>query len=97
MRRRRFMKVAEAASKNILISKERSKKECTKRGTALSQGKKNMTNTEQLFEGDKRCEVIIEHIIDLLYEEARGMPIPTILGILDLTHRRIIQEAEEEL
>lgn len=53
-----------------------------------------MDNVKKLFEGDMRCEAMVEHIIDLLYEEAYGMPIPTIIGILELTKLRIIKEAE---
>lgn len=54
-----------------------------------------MSNIQRLFEGDPRCEIIVEHVIDLLYERARGMPIPSIIGVLELVKLQIIKEAEE--
>ncbi len=46
----------------------------------------------KLFEGDQRCEAIVKHIMDLLYKEAAGMPMPTILGMLELAKIQIMEE-----
>ena len=55
-----------------------------------------MTKIEKLFNGDKRCENILEHIMDLLHKEADGMPIPAILGILELTKVEILKELDDD-
>lgn len=52
-----------------------------------------MNNVEKLFIGDPRGEVIVQAIVDLLHERADGMPIPMILGLLDIAKQQILEDA----
>jgi hypothetical protein len=54
-----------------------------------------MDNVEKLFDGDKRCGVLTESIIDVIYERGNGLPIPSILGCIELAKMQIINEAVE--
>ena len=39
---------------------------------------------EKLFIGDPRCEALLEAVLSVLYERGDGMPIPAVLGVLEL-------------
>lgn len=54
------------------------------------------SNVEKLFEGDPRAEVVLDALLELLYERADGMPIPQVLGVLELAKHTIIQQAIED-
>lgn len=51
-------------------------------------------SVEKLFTGDQRCEAILNHVMAILYSEAEGMPIPTVIGVLELAKKRVMDEAE---
>lgn len=45
----------------------------------------------RLFEGDMRCQNLLDSLEDLVYERAKGMSIPAIIGIIELLKIRIIE------
>jgi hypothetical protein len=50
---------------------------------------------ERLFNGEKRYETILDAILEIVYERGEGLPIPTIIGILELCKCQIINKAIE--
>ncbi len=52
-----------------------------------------MSNVAKLFEGDKRCQALLEALEKTCYERGAGIPIPSILGILELLKTKIIEDA----
>lgn len=51
-------------------------------------------SVEKLFEGDQRCEVLLEAVLTTVYERGKGLPIPSVIGILELAKLSIIKDAE---
>jgi len=47
--------------------------------------------TIKLFEGDKRLETLYEAIEAVVYERGKGLPIPAILGTLELVKQGIFE------
>lgn len=47
---------------------------------------------EHLYNGDMRCQTLEDAIIDLIYERAVEMPYPTVIGILRLVEKRLIED-----
>lgn len=45
---------------------------------------RGMTNVEHLFDGDMRCETLLQAVKALIYERGVGIPVPTIIGILEI-------------
>lgn len=54
-----------------------------------------MTNIEKLFVGDPRLESITDEVLEVIYNRCNGMPIPTVLGILDIAKVEIMQTTLE--
>ena len=54
-----------------------------------------MTNIEKLFVGDPRLESITDEVLEVIYNRCVGMPIPTILGILEIAKAEIMQTTLE--
>ena len=53
-----------------------------------------MTNIESLFGGaDPRCEALLQPLKQTTYERGEGLPIPAILGVIDILKDVIKQEA----
>lgn len=53
-----------------------------------------MTNIHNLFVGDPRAVALLEAITSVVYERGVDMPIPTILGVIELVKIQIINEAK---
>lgn len=51
-----------------------------------------MSNIIKLSEGDLRCESLLEALKAVVYERGVDMPIPSIIGILELLKFEIIKE-----
>ena len=49
---------------------------------------------EALYRGDKHADAIHDAIWDVLVERATEMPIPTILGVLDLIKDKVKEHAK---
>lgn len=49
----------------------------------------------KLHIGDQRLESLIQAVVDTLHERGGGLPIPSILGVLDLVKDYIKSEAAE--
>jgi hypothetical protein len=50
-----------------------------------------MSTVVSLFDGDPRAHTLFEALKDVVYERGKGMPVPTVLGVLeilksDITH-----------
>lgn len=53
-----------------------------------------MTNIQDLFCGaDPRCEALLHSLKQTTYERGEGLPIPSILGVIDILKDLIKQEA----
>lgn len=48
----------------------------------------------KLFEGDQRCESLLDAVLATLYERGKGLPIPSVLGVLELAKQQIIEDAK---
>jgi len=49
----------------------------------------------RLYEGDQRAETLLEALRDTMWEYGKDMPIPTILGVLQLAaHGLITQDVD---
>jgi hypothetical protein len=55
-----------------------------------------MTDIVKLYIGDKKAETLLDAVLDTVYERGDGMPIPTILGVLDLVKIHIINTETEK-
>ncbi len=51
---------------------------------------------EKLFEGEKRCETLLDAILEVIYERGEGLPIPQIIGVIELCKHSIIKKVEED-
>lgn len=51
-----------------------------------------MSNIVKLFEGDMRCENLLLALEKLTYEQGDGMPLPLIIGTIDLLKDKIIED-----
>lgn len=49
-----------------------------------------MTKVLQLHDGDLRCQALIDALEEVVLDRGRGMPIPSILGVLRLLEHQII-------
>lgn len=53
------------------------------------------TTVFNIFGGaDPRCETLFQALRALVYERGRGIPIPSVIGVLRLLEHKIIQEQE---
>lgn len=50
----------------------------------------------KLFPGDKAAETLTMAILELLYDRGDGMPIPTILGVLEIVKDVVKASAYDE-
>ena len=46
-----------------------------------------------LFEGDQRCQTLLDALADVLYDRGKGLPLPSTLGVLRLLEHEVIQNA----
>ena len=46
----------------------------------------------KLFEGDPRCEQLLNALEELIYERGGGVPIPLIIGVLELLKLKILED-----
>jgi hypothetical protein len=46
----------------------------------------------KLYEGDERLETLLQALKKEIYERANGVPIPTIIGLLEVLKFVIIEE-----
>lgn len=53
-----------------------------------------MVDVIKLHEGDERCETLLQALKDLIYERAIGMPMPLIIGTIELMKHEIIKEQQ---
>lgn len=55
-----------------------------------------MTNSKikHLHEGDPRCQTLLDALAEVLYERGKGLPLPSILGVLHLLEHEVIKNAE---
>lgn len=45
---------------------------------------------EPLFIGDMRCDTLFKAVREVLYERGNGLPVPSVLGVLDLLKHDVI-------
>ena len=45
-----------------------------------------------LHSGDKRCSALFEALHDVLHERCEGMPMPAIVGVLELLKIEVIND-----
>lgn len=55
-----------------------------------------MSNVEKLYEGDQRLQSLTDAIVDVLHERGEGLPIPSIIGSLEIAKQYIMTEALED-
>ena len=55
-----------------------------------------MASVELLFEGDKRCEALLGAIKSTVYERGLGLPLPSVVGVLELAKIEILKEQDDE-
>lgn len=48
-------------------------------------------NVRKLFEGDPRCGELAEALLAVCYERGKGLPMVSVLGVLDVVHDEILQ------
>mgnify|MGYP001809780850 CR=1 FL=1 len=46
-----------------------------------------------LHYGDKRCATLFEALHDVLHERGEGIPVPAIVGVLELLKVQVISDA----
>lgn len=51
---------------------------------------------EQLFIGDPRCEVLLDALREVMYERGKGLPIPSVLGVLEILKDEVKDNAKGE-
>lgn len=56
-----------------------------------------MTKTINLFDGDMRCETLLSALLDLIYERGNGLPMPSVIGVIELLKLELIKNQEEYL
>ena len=49
---------------------------------------------KKLHVGDPRCEQLLNAILEIVYDRGCMMPIPSILGVIDLVKIEIIKDME---
>ena len=50
---------------------------------------------EKLFEGDPRLQSLTDAIKELIYERGVGLPVPAIIGVIEMVKLEILDEAKE--
>ncbi len=53
-----------------------------------------MSVVVKLYNGDMRCENLLQSLKESIYEQAANMPIPLIIGTLEILKHEIIKEQE---
>ena len=53
-------------------------------------------NIIKLHEGDQHSQTLTDAVLEVLYERGEGVPIPSILGVLELVKLHIVNETLEE-
>lgn len=54
---------------------------------------KKKTKVIPLFAGDRRCQTLLDALSEVLYERGQGVPVPSVLGILELLKLDVIEDA----
>lgn len=49
-----------------------------------------------LFEGDQRCERLCDALLELIYERGKGLPFPSVLGVLRIVEQQLITDHLED-
>ena len=49
---------------------------------------------EKLFEGDERMETLLQSVKEEIYKRGVGIPIPSIIGVLEIIKMEILKEQE---
>lgn len=49
----------------------------------------------ELFEGDPRCASLLEAVLDTVYERGDKLPLPSVLGVLEMA-KLLILEAQNK-
>lgn len=49
-------------------------------------------NVIKLHPGDERALSLVDAILELIYDRAHGMPVPTVLGCIRLVEHQIIED-----
>lgn len=52
-------------------------------------------NIEPLYYGNKKCDALIDAILEVIYERGSGMEFPMVLGILDLAKQQLIEDMKK--
>jgi hypothetical protein len=47
---------------------------------------------DKIFEGDQRLETLLQALKEEIYERGEGIPVPAIVGVLELLKLEIIEE-----
>lgn len=55
----------------------------------------NEDKVMKLFSGDQRLETLFDAVMETLYERGKGLPLPSVLGVLDLVRDQIKEDAKE--
>lgn len=53
-------------------------------------------SVEKLFDGDQRLESLAQFLIKEIYERAHGLPIPSVVGVLEIVKQRIMKDSDDE-
>jgi len=54
------------------------------------------TNVKSLRNGaDQRCETLLQALKDEVYERGAGMPVPSVIGVIEVLKQQILREQEE--
>lgn len=49
-----------------------------------------------LFDGDRRCRTLLDSLAEVLYERAEGIPLPSVLGVIELLKLDVIENARSD-
>lgn len=47
-----------------------------------------------IFQGDMRCQVLLDALAEVAYERGKDLPLPTTLGVIELLKHELIKNAE---
>lgn len=49
-----------------------------------------------LFEGDQRCQRLLETVLEVIYERGKGLPLPAVLGVVRLVEYQLIVDHDDD-
>jgi len=50
----------------------------------------------KLHEGDQRLETLLQTLKNEIYERGEGIPVPAIIGVIELLKLEIVKESNDE-